>query len=179
MKEGFGDDFGVRLSKVKLRSIQGDFYRSVPEMATDFSLEDGPSYRFRNRYNIEGKFGALYFADNAEVCRATLEKRGLLPDRRLPHVLLTYGIKCENILDLTDLRTLSQLGLRIEEFLKSVEIPDAYAMPHEFSQTVYLNGKVNGLLVPDATHTGNTLVLYPARLLSTQFVSVKSVVAMN
>ena len=179
MKDGWKDEFASRLSKVKLKPIQGDFYRAVPETATPYSLEDGPSYRFRNRYNIEGKFGALYFADEAEVCRATLEKRGLLPGRRVPHVLISYGIKVANILDLTDLHTLGQLELQIEDFLKSADWPDAYKIPHEFVQAVYLNGMINGLIVPDATHTGNTLVLYPARLISSQFVSVKSIEAMT
>jgi len=49
--------------------------------AADYALEDGPSYLFNNRYNIPEQFGALYFGDRAEVCKATLEKRGLLASK--------------------------------------------------------------------------------------------------
>ena len=136
-------------------------------------MEDGPSYRFNNRYNVAGKFGAIYLAGDVEVCRATLEKRGYLAGRMTPHVLLTYEVHCERILDLTDLKTMSVLNLRIEDFLKPSDQPGAYDAPQLFSSAVYDHGAIDGLLVPDVTHTGNTLVLYPGRVLTNGSVRLK------
>ncbi|MFN0117425.1 MAG: hypothetical protein ACKVQC_03910 [Elusimicrobiota bacterium] len=158
----------------QLKKIQGTYFRAVPEDKMKYALEDGPSYKYFNRYNLMDQFGALYFSDKPEVCRATIEKRGLLPHRMKQHVLLSFDIHLHDILDLTDPKVHIHLGLHIEDFLKSSEIPNAYKEPHEFVTNLYSQGDIVGLLCPDVTRTGNTLVIYPARVLSKNFITFKN-----
>ena len=171
--------FVESLSRTARIHIKGPFYRVVPQSAVLYGLEDGPSYRFNNRYNLAGQFGALYFADREEVCKAILEKRGHLASRMLPHSLLTFDVDVNQILDLTDLKSLSALKIHVEDLLKQADMPDAYDIPHQLSTAVYNEGRVCGLFVPDATRTGNTLVLYPARLLSKDYLRLKSTQMLN
>ncbi len=167
-------DLASRLSRLALRTIQGEFYRTISEQVAQYALEDGPSYQFNNRYNIPEKFGALYFADNPEVCRATLEKRGFLASRTVPFTLLSFEISCNRILDLTDLKTLSHLSIHIEDFLKNSDLPGAYDLPQKFASSIYDQGAINGLFVPDVSRTGNTLVIYPSRVLANTIIRFKS-----
>lgn len=158
-----------------LVSIQGDFYRAVPEPAEDFGLEDGPSFASFNRYNLAQKFGALYFGDRPEVCRATVLSRGHLLGRSLPHALLTFEIDLgKAILDMTDLDVQKRLGIASSQLVQSQEIPGAYETPNHLAHAAYLSGRIKGLLVPDATATGNTLVLYPARVLVGDSIRLKN-----
>jgi len=165
-----GSVFGDRIKEVPLRAIKGLFYRAVPEPATIYALEDGPSYRFENRYNISNEFGALYFADRAEVCRATLDKRGLLTGRRVPYVLIRFDIEVDDILDLTDPDHLKTFELLPNRLTKTRETPGAYETPQSLAKAAYHSARVLGLWVPDASESGNTLVLYPGRLLARHFI---------
>jgi RES domain-containing protein len=162
----------ARISRLPVRTIQGIFYRAVPAAAVGYALEDGPSYRFRNRYNVVDRFGALYFADRMEVCRATLEKRGLLGSRALPHILLSFEIDVKSILDLTEPSAWKTLGIERQDLVRSVEQPDAYQTTHRIAELAYAAGRA-GLQAPDATETGQTLVLYPARLVAGTMIRLK------
>lgn len=161
------------------KNIKGIFYRAIPESRASFALEDGPSYQYSNRYNVPNSFGALYFADKPEVCRATIEKRGFLHNRIQPHVLLCFEIDCEGVLDLSNHQLQKILGININDFLKSAEIPGAYDAPQKFSLDMYLKPKISGFLVPDVTNTGNTLVLFPAKLLSNKSIRMVQVETLN
>ncbi len=165
-----GQPFHALLKKVTLRSVSGHFFRTVPAHAADFALEDGPSYLFNNRYNIPKQFGALYFGDRAEVCRATLEKRGLLASRRVPYSLLSFDIQVDGILDLTDTDILKLLQIHREDMVRTREKPGAFDTTHELAGTAYESERILGLYVPDASETGNTLVIYPGRLLAKHFL---------
>ena len=165
-----GQPFQALFTNVTLRPISGHFFRAVPAHATDYALEDGPSYLFKNRYNIPEQFGALYFGDRAEVCKATLEKRGLLASRRVPNVLLSFDIQVDGILDLTDLHILKLLQIHREDLVRTREKPGAYDTSQELAGAAYHSERILGLYVPDASETGNTLVLYPGRLLAKHFI---------
>lgn len=158
------------LTNITLRSITGKFFRAVPAHAADYALEDGPSYLSKNRYHISEQFGALYFGDRAEVCKATLEKRGLLASRRVPHVLLSFEIQVDGILDLTDLNIIKLLQIHRDNLVQTREKPGAYDTSQKLAGTVYHSKKILGLYVPDASETGNTLVLYPGKLLTKHFI---------
>ncbi|MFI5304882.1 MAG: RES domain-containing protein [Nitrospiria bacterium] len=167
------------LRNISLRALKGVYFRTVPEQAADFVLEDGPSYLFKNRYNVLNEFGALYFADREEVCRATLEKRGLLSSRRLPYVLISFDIEADGLLDLTDPDNLKVLKLQREDLIQTREKPTAYDIPQGLAKTAYNSGRILGLYVPDASETGNTLVLYPGRILSRQIVRIREKVLLK
>ena len=165
-----GKRFRDIFTHITLRPISGSFFRAVPAHAADYALEDGPSYLFNNRYNIPEKFGALYFGDRAEVCKATLEKRGLLASRRVPYVLLSFDIKVDGVLDLTDLHILKFLKIHREDLVRTREKPGAYDTSQELAGAAYHSERILGLKVPDASETGNTLVLYSGRLLAKHFI---------
>ena len=165
-----GKPFHAMLTNITLRPISGSFFRAVPAHAADYALEDGPSYLFNNRYNMPEKFGALYFGDRAEVCKATLEKRGLLSSRRVPYVLLSFDIQVDGILDLTDLYILKLLQIHREDLVMTREKPGAYDTSQELAGAAYHSERIPGMYVPDASETGNTLVLYPGRLLAKHFI---------
>lgn len=165
-----GKPFHALFTNITLRPISGPFFRAVPAHAADYALEDGPSYLFKNRYNIPEQFGALYFGDRAEVCKATLEKRGLLASRRVPNVLLSFDIQVDGILDLTDLHILNVLQIHREDLVRTREKPGAYDTSQELAGAAYHSERILGLYVPDASETGNTLVLYPGRLLAKHFI---------
>ena len=157
-------------NNITLRPISGTFFRTVPENAADYSLEDGPSYLFNNRYNIPRQFGALYFGDRTEVCKTTLEKRGLLSTRRIPYVLLSFDIEVDGILDLTDLHILKRLRIRREDLVHTREKPGAYDTPQELAGAAYSSKRILGIHVPDASETGNTLVLYPGKFMAKHLI---------
>ena len=165
-----GRQFDDIFSNITLRPISGPFFRAVPAHAADYALEDGPSYLFNNRYNIPEKFGALYFGDRAEVCKATIEKRGLLSSRRVPYVLLSFDIQVDGILDLTDLHILKLLQIQREDLVQTREKPGAYDISQELAGAAYRSNRVLGMYVPDASETGNNLVLYPGRFLAKHFI---------
>lgn len=171
--------FQSQLKIISLRSLSGVYFRAVPEQAADFILEDGPSYLFKNRYNVFNEFGALYFADREEVCRATLEKRGLLSSRRLSYVLISFDIEVDGLLDLTDPDNLKVLKLQREDLVQTREKPKAYDIPQGLAKAAYHSGRILGLHVPDASETGNTLVLYPGRILSRQIVRIREKVLLK
>lgn len=173
-----GRSFQESLTRIRLRPITGVFFRAVPENAARYALEDGPSYLFNNRYNIANQFGALYFADRAEVCRATLEKRGLLPGRRIPYVLFSFDIQVDGIIDLTDAKVLEAMGVGREDLVRTREQSSAYDIPQALALAAYHGDRIRGLHVPDATETGNTLVLYPACLLARDFIRTGEQVAL-
>ena len=166
------------MMKAPLKSLSGVFYRVVPEPAAEFALEDGPSYTYKNRYNVANQFGALYFGDRAEVCKSTLEKRGLLTARRLPHVLFSFDVHVDHILDLTHPESWKLLGVQKEELVEPRNTPTAYETTQTLAAAAYHAGRIRGLLVPDATETGHSLVLYPARLLARDFIRVKDQVVL-
>ena len=166
------------MAKAPLGTIRGAFYRAVPAAAAGFALEDGPSYTFRNRYNVPNQFGALYFADQAAVCKATLEKRGLLGSRRLPFVMLSFDIRVDHILDLTQRDTWSLLGVTRADLIMLRPTPNAYRTTHAIALGAYESNRIWGLLAPDATECGNSLTLFPARLLAKDFVRLKDTVAL-
>ncbi len=168
-----GKSLQKALAEIPLHFVSGVFFRAVPEHAADYALEDGPSYVFNNRYNIANQFGALYFGDRAEVCRATLEKRGLLANRRTPYVLLSFDVQVDGILDLTDPEVLQVLHIHREQLVLTREQPSAYLTPQSVAMAAYQSGRTNGLSVPDVTETGNTLALYPARILTRDCVRYK------
>jgi RES domain-containing protein len=161
------------MAKAPLKPVRGVFYRAVPEPAAEYALEDGTSYTYQNRYNAVQQFGALYFGDRAEVCKSTLEKRGLLASRRLPHLLLSFDIDVDHVLDLTHPEAWKLLGLERDELVAPRGTPTAYETTTAIATSAYHSNRIRGLLVPDATETGNTLVLYPARLLARDFIRVK------
>ena len=165
--------YSKAMTKAPLKSLSGVFYRVVPEPAAEFALEDGPSYTFKNRYNVANQFGALYFGDRAEVCKSTLEKRGLLAARRLPHVLLSFDVHVDHILDLTHPESWKLFGVQKQELVEPRNTPTAYETTQAIAVAAYHAGRIRGLLVPDATETGNTLVLYPARLLAKEHIRLK------
>lgn len=162
---------------IPLRVVSGVFFRAVPEHAAQYALEDGPSYVFNNRYNIANQFGALYFGDRAEVCRATLEKRGLLPNRRMMHVLLSFDVSVDGILDLTNPEVLGRLGIQRMDLVRTREHPAVFDTPQSIAMAAYNSKRVRGLYAPDATETGDSLVLYPALLLASNLVSYKERIA--
>ena len=166
------------IANVPLRSVTGVFYRAVPKPVADYALEDGPSYTYQNRYNVAQQFGALYFGDRAEVCKSTLEKRGLLSSRRIPHVLLSFDIHVDHIVDLTLADARKLLGLERGELVAPRTAPQAYETTHAIAMAAYHSGHICGLLTPDATETGNSLVLYPARLLARDFIRLRDRVAL-
>jgi hypothetical protein len=165
-----GKSFHALFTNITLRPISGSFFRAIPAHAADYAVEDGPSYLFNNRYNIPEKFGAIYFGDRAEVCKATLEKRGLLASRRVPYVLLRFDIQVDGILDLTDLNNLKALQIHREDLVQTRGKPGAYDTSQELAGAAYHSAGIMGLYVPDASETGNTLVLYPGRLLAKHFI---------
>jgi len=165
-----GQPLNSIFTNVSLRPVSGTFFRTVPEQSADYALEDGPSYVFNNRYNIPGQFGALYFGDRAEVCRTTLEKRGLLAARRAPYVLLSFDIQVDGILDLTDPHILKLLQIHREDLVHTREKPGAYDTPQKLAGAAYSSMRILGLYVPDASETGNTLVLYPGKFMAIHFV---------
>lgn len=165
-----GNPFHALLTSITLRSVSGPFFRAVPAHAADYALEDGPSYLFNNRYNIPKQFGALYLGDRAEVCKATLEKRGLLASRSVPCVLLSFDVQVDGILDLTDQRILKLLQIQREDLVRTREKPGAFNTTHKLAGAAYRSERILGLYVPDASETGNTLVLYPGRLLARHFL---------
>jgi len=75
-----------------------------------FHLRADRPYTVGHRYNRAGVFGALYFFDRPEVCRAALTARGLLLGRAHPQVLLTFHITVGKILDLTSFHSLQTIG---------------------------------------------------------------------
>lgn len=168
-----GDYLQKTLAKIPLRLITGVFFRAVPDHAVDYALEDGPSYVFNNRYNIASQFGALYFGDRAEVCKATLEKRGHLANRRLAYTLLSFDVHVDGILDLTNTEVLQLLRIHREELLHTREKSSAYLTPQAVAMAAYQSRRTRGLSAPDVTETGNTLVLYPARILIQDCVRYK------
>ena len=159
--------------KAPLGAVRGVFHRAVPEAAVGHALEDGPSYTFQNRYNVAGRFGALYFGDRVEVCRATLEKRGLLPTRRLRFVLLSFEIRVDRVLDLGDPATSDMLDIDRDDLVAPRGTASAYRITQTIAAAAYDSGRIRGLLAPDATLAGNSLALYPARLLTKDFVRHK------
>ena len=165
------------IANVPLQSVTGVFYRAVPQPVADYALEDGPSYTYQNRYNVAQQFGALYFGDRAEVCISTLEKRGLLSARRVPHMLLSFEIQADHVLDLTDPDVWKLMGLIRDKLVAPRGVPMAFETTHAIATAAYHSGHICGLLTPDATETGNALVLYPARLLARDFIRVKDQVA--
>jgi hypothetical protein len=165
--------FHEALSKLPLQSIQATVYRAVPESAADFALEDGPSFPSHNRYNLQGRFGALYFGDRPEVCRATLLARGYLPTRSRPHIIMSFDAQVEGILDLSQPETITALGIERRDLVCLSDIPDAYAVPNAIALAAYCTETIRGLWAPDATETGRTLTLYPAKLLATHFIRPK------
>ncbi len=164
--------FNTLLTNISLRSITGTFFRAVPAHAADYALEDGPSYFSRNRYNISEQFGALYFGDRAEVCKAALEKRGLLASRRVPNILLSFDIQVDGILDLTDPDIMKLLQIHRENLVQTREKPGAYDTSQMLAGAAYNSNRILGMHVPDASETGNTLVLYPGKILEKHFIRV-------
>lgn len=173
-----GESLKKTLGQIQLRLITGVFFRAVPDYAADYALEDGPSYVFNNRYNIASQFGALYFGDRAEVCKATLEKRGHLANRRVAYTLLSFDVHVEGILDLTDPGVLQLLRIHREELLHTREQPSAYLTPQAVAMAAYQSGRTCGLSAPDVTETGNTLVLYPARIITRDCVRYKGQISL-
>lgn len=170
MTSDMDQPFNTILKNITLRPITGTFFRAVPAHVADYALEDGPSYLSKNRYNISEQFGALYFSDRAEVCKAALEKRGLLASRRVPNVLLSFDIQVDGILDLTNLNIMKLLQINRENLVQTREKPGAYDTSQKLAATVYHSERILGLYAPDASETGNTLVLYPGKLLAIHFI---------
>ncbi len=166
--------FDALLTNITLRPINGAFFRAVPAHAADYALEDGPSYLFKNRYNISEQFGALYFGDRAEVCKTTLEKRGLLASRRVPNVLLSFDIQVDGILDLTDLNIMNLLQIHRENLVQTRDRPGAYDISQKLAGSAYHSKRILGLYAPDASETGNTLVLYPGKILAKHFIRLSA-----
>ncbi|MHB8482418.1 MAG: hypothetical protein ACYDBV_06755 [Nitrospiria bacterium] len=54
-----------------------------------------------------------------------------------------------------------------------------YDIPRKLARAAYQSGRILGLHVPDASETGNTLVLYPGRILSKQIVRVREKVLLK
>jgi hypothetical protein len=165
--------FQEALSKLPLQSIKTTVYRAVPEAVAEFALEDGPSFPSHNRYNVQGRFGALYFGDRPEVCRATLLARGYFPTRSRPHVILSFEAEVDGILDLSQLETITALGIQRRDLVALADIPNAYAIPNAIALAAYSTEPIRGLWAPDATETGRTLTLYPAKLLAAHFIRPK------
>ena len=154
--------------------MKGEFFRALAEEAAEFALEDGPSFARDHRYNVRGRFGALYFGDRVEVCRATLQARGYLTARATRYVLLSFDIRVPHILDLTDPASYRLLGITRADLLKSKEIPLAYDLPNILAMGAYRSGRIRGILAPDVSETGSSLALFPARLLAKDLVKLKS-----
>jgi hypothetical protein len=111
-----------------------------------------------------------------EVCRATVQAQGLLTARARAYVLLEFDIRVDRILDLTRPETLKTLDLAAGQLLRSSEEPSAYEVPHAVAFAAYTSGRVAGILAQDATQTGSTLALYPARLLSKDMIRLKQTI---
>ncbi len=124
------------------------------------------------RWNPPGSFATLYLGLSLEVVEAEFhrlaERSGRDPDEFLPRHLLTYEIRLESLLDLTDAVARKALGLSDAQ-LRSAD-PRAC---QEIGDAAHHLGR-EGVLAPSATDAGQVLAVFVERLLPASRIDLVS-----
>lgn len=155
------------LAQIPPRTVQATVYRHVAlghgALATTGSLKQG------GRWNPPGEFGAVYTSLNESTARAELrrsaQRRGVEPSDLAPRELVLLRVNLTRVLDLTDPRILSKLGLKPEDLLQN-----DWARTQEIARAAWGAG-FEGVFVPSAAGSGDNLAIFPDRLVTTSEIA--------
>lgn len=144
------------LSKVTPKSFEKIVFRNVRQGYNP--LEDRGCLQRGGRWNIQKRYGALYSSIERKTCIRELEReakrRGLDIKDLQPREIVSLKVKIKKVLDLTDTRILSLLGIS-EDDLKL----DDCTLPQEISDAARKLG-YEAILSPSATGKGKNLNIY-------------------
>jgi len=125
-----------KLLRIRPSSIEGRFFRLVPEKYQAEALSIAGSLQYGGRYNPPREFGALYLGEDEGVCWAEIRRRAGSPEfLREPRVLAEVEVELERVLDLADEEVLRELGIEEDDLLKATgdEVED-YHLTRELAR---------------------------------------------
>lgn len=144
------------LSKITPKPFDGVVLRNIRQGYDP--LDDSGSFKRGGRWNKDEKHGALYTALNKETCIRELEReakrRGLNIKDLQPRDITSLRVKLKKVLDLTNSRILSLLGVSKEDLTSG-----DYALTHKIADAARKLG-YEAILSLSATGNGKNLNIY-------------------
>ena len=138
--------FSHRIKTIRKKSIDGTFFRLVLAMHAQAIEETGPSFMVGGRYNSANEFGALYLAENPNLCWLEKLKYYNNEARAVPdQVLGEFEINIHTCLDLTNLKNLKTLGITME----NITHPGDHYLTKMIGSAAWSLG-IEALLVPSS-----------------------------
>lgn len=150
----------ARLNGVARRPTNSVGFRS---QTPGFDARSGEgARRFGGRYNPQRSFPVVYLCLSracvvAELTRQAARQSTQIQDL-LPRELWAVAAELEEVLDLTDFRVLSEVGLVPEDLLR-----EDHGLTQEIGEAAHERG-LQALKSPSATGVGEVLAIFPENL---------------
>lgn len=143
------------------KEFAGKVYRQITREHNIFNTSG--SFEKGGRWNVKGKFGAIYTTLTKEGCRAEFE-RGLAIGRISPEGarktrdMVEIEVNLSRVFDFTRKENLERMGVTRKDLAS-----DDPTICQLLAMIIYKAG-FEGVLVPSAAGTGTNLVIYPDNL---------------
>lgn len=160
------------LKKLKTTKLKGIFYRAVSAQRKQNLLDPQGSILYGGRYNIKNIFGALYFAQNQELC---IEERIKLAGGDMsvlkPQVIGKVRLELSRVLDLTNENNLKKLKIKRESVIRI----DGYTLCQQIASIAYRIG-IEALIVPSTiSEQSKNIVVFTENLSKKSIMRVISI----
>jgi len=149
------------LRRRAFRDLQGKAFEAVVyrHLSSQYdALDISGSLKAGGRWNPQGEYGVLYAGLNGETAKAELERlaerQGLTLEDLAPRHLVSIQVSLSKVLDLTNKRTLEQLGIS-ERNLTGNDV----SLCLEISRLARRAG-FEAILAASATKKGTALVVF-------------------
>ncbi|MFQ5853941.1 MAG: RES family NAD+ phosphorylase, partial [Candidatus Binatia bacterium] len=153
------------LQRRAFRDLQGRAFEAVVyrHVSSEYdALDSSGSLKAGGRWNPPGEYGVLYTALDEETVKAELERlaerQGLTLDDLAPRDLVSIEVSVSKVLDLTDNKTLEQIGVGENEIVGN-DVSLCLEISRRARRAIF-----EAILAPSATGKGPILVIFPDRL---------------
>jgi len=153
------------LRKVKPKAFQETVYRVLVRRFSPLSLEG--SITFGGRYNPPYQFPALYCGFTPEICWSEIEKKIEGPIDRSRFKMTAIRVRLQKVLDLTDSKVLSALGIKPELLIHPTD--------HVLTRQIAILAREAGfeaILAPSSAGPEHILAIFSDRLSSKSKVEI-------
>ncbi len=144
---------GDKFSEISPISFVGYGYRIVRQEYDPLSTEG--SLKYGGRYNVKGKFGALYIGDSQSVCEAEMEQKTSGFRAKFKHKIAKLEISFRRVIDLTNEENCKILNIKKDQLLS-----EDRTLPQSLSYLAYHMG-YEALITPSATGRGENIIVFP------------------
>lgn len=166
MASGSGSpgDEKMAIDNITSTKMEGEFFRMVSAIHRNEILSMRGSLEHGGRYNVKNVFGALYLGKSPQVCQEEMRRGKKRTERML---LAKVKVSLRRVLDLTDDKILSALGVEREALMRAQD----YEPTRRIAKLARDSG-IEGLVVPSVTQMGSNLVIFMDKLLPDSKVRV-------